>query len=154
MDLDSVFPNHTRTEHKATRDDLPIADFKILHYAPRGEGPHFYLTHGAAENGSDFLLLSPREHAGHVDLLTSVAYYQCFYGLGVGSFYKYARGYFPESHLNRLYVSAGLPLAVPALWLVPVTEDEEKFAKAKGTAELEKLLATIDPLDEKRSSVV
>jgi hypothetical protein len=152
MNLDALFPGRARSEHAPSRDDLPLASLKVLHVAPAGLEPHVYVTHGAAEHGREFLLLSRRAFEGHLDLLTSVAYFQCFYGLDVGTTYKFARGYFPGSTLNRLLVSSRE--VVPGFaWLVPITEDEEKLARSRGAGALEELLARVDTLAEDRSSV-
>ncbi len=152
MDLDALFPGRSRSEHPPSRDDVPLESFKIVHVAPTGNEPHVYVTQGASEHGREFLVLSRRAFEGHVELLTSVAYFQSFYGLDVGSTYKFARGYYPGSTLNRLLVSARE--VVPGVaCLVPITEDEEKLVRAKGAAALEELLASADTLAEDRPSV-
>jgi hypothetical protein len=153
MDLDALFPGRSRSEHAPSRDDVPLASFKIVHVAPAGDEPHIYVTRGAAEHGHEFLLLSRKTFEGHVELLTSVAYFQSFYGLDVGSTYKFARGYYPGSTLNRLLVSAR-EVAPGFAWLIPITEDEEKLVRAKGAPALEELLASADTLAEDRPSVV
>lgn len=152
MDLSTIFPGRERFPHPPSRDDLPLASFQVVHVAPAADEPHAYVTEGASEHGHEFLVLSRRAFFGHVDLLTSVAYFQSFYGLDEGSIYKFARGYFPGSPLNRLLVSARKPVAGFA-WLVPITEDEERFARAHGAGALEERLAAADVLAESRASV-
>ena len=103
MDLDALFPGQERTTHKPTRDDLPLAAFEVIHVAG---APHVYVTRGAVEHGRDFALYAPKADAWLVDVLTSVAYFQSFYGLEVGQTYKFARGWLPGSMLNRFLVSS------------------------------------------------
>jgi hypothetical protein len=150
MDLDALFPGCERTTHKPTRDDLPLASFEVIHVA---SAPHVYFTRGAAEHGIEFALLAPKADAWLVDVLTSVAYYQSFYGLEVGQSYKFARGWLPGSMLNRLLVSTQ-ELAPGVARLLPITEDEEKHAKRHGAPVLEALLAKVDALAVDRASVV
>jgi hypothetical protein len=149
MNLDVLYPGQERTTHKPTRDDLPLAAFEVIHVAG---APHVYITRGAAEHGRDFALLSPKADAWLVDVLTSVAYYQSFYGLEIGQTYKFARGWLPGSMLNRLLVSSQ-ELAPGVARLLPITEDEEKHAKRHGAPALEALLAGVDALAVDRASV-
>jgi hypothetical protein len=153
MDLEALFPGRARTEHAATRDDMPLASFAVVHLAPADGEPHLYVTRGASEHGHEFALLSRRAFDGHVGLLTSVAYFQSFYGLEPGSTYKFAHGYFPGSTLNRLLVSARDDLPGFA-WLVPITDDEEKYVRKHGAAALAERLARADLLAEERTPVV
>jgi hypothetical protein len=153
MDLDALFPGRERRSHGATRDDLPLERFEVVHVAPGAPGEaHVYLTQGAGETGSELVILSPREDAWLVDVLTSVAYFQCFYGFERGDAYKYARGWLPNSMLNRLLAASTSPVE-GFLRLVPITEDEEKLAKKQGAAALEALLASVDPLAVDRASL-
>lgn len=155
MDLDALFPGRARTAHEPARDDLPLEKFEVVHVEPADASqPHVYLTLGAAEHGHEFVLLAPRaEDAWLVDVLTSVAYFQSFYGLEVGQTYKFARGWLPGSMLNRLLLHSK-PEVDGFVRLVPITEDEEKHAKKHGAPALEERLARVDALAVDRSSVV
>jgi hypothetical protein len=154
MDLDALFPGRARTAHPSPRDDLPLASFSVVHVAPAAAAePPVYRTQGAAEHGHEFVLLSPRqEDAWLVDVLTSVAYFQSFYGLEVGQTYKFAFGWLPGSQLNRLFAHSATEVQ-GFVRLIPITEDEEKLVKKQGAAALEGLLRGKDLLAVERPSV-
>ena len=83
------------------REVLP--ELAIVSAVPSGERPWLYATLGASEatrdepTGLEFFLLSPSEERTHRDTLSSVAYFNSFYGLEAGRTFKVGRGWFPDA---------------------------------------------------------
>ncbi|MEZ0231092.1 MAG: hypothetical protein ACAI25_20925 [Planctomycetota bacterium] len=151
MDLSALFPGRETTSHPPPRDDLPLAKFEVVHVAPSGDEPHVYVTQGASEHGHEFLLYTPKSDPWFIDVLTSVSYYQSFYGLELGQTYKFARGWLPGSQLNRLLLHS--ERVGDFVRLVPITEDEEKLVKSQGAPALEARLQGADLLAVDRAPV-
>lgn len=154
-----------------------IAELAILRVRPTAPSePWVYVSIGAWEatkddgagDGFEFAILSPVESRTHIDTLSTAAYFHSFYGLAPGRTLKVARGWLPDSMLDRVLVSLPTPLppalelcdaggrAVRFLWLRPITRDEERFSKEHGVPALERTLEErrVDPLARDRDSVV
>jgi hypothetical protein len=131
--------------------------FRVIRVAPRPQRREWvYLSVGAwevdhdAERGLEFLIVAPTDDARIVELLTMTAYYHRDFHLGLGHTFPIGDGWLYDSACNYLLVSLPYPFGpqlewcclqdsghVRFLWLLPITEAENRFRHECGLETLE-----------------
>jgi hypothetical protein len=151
-------------------------EFRVLEFPPRpGRRVWIYATVGmsirspsAKPYGIEVHLLSPIPYAGHVELLTALAFYHhTGRALDLGSTVNLGRPWLPQSVcsfglLAAPYLDVRAAEWVPSqtarcLWLVPITAAEREFHRHHGLGALEKAFEqspAFNYLDPARRAVV
>lgn len=156
-----------------------IPGFEVCQISPvEPSDPWVYMSCGASSvvSGVDFplefLITSPQATGQHIETLTMVAYLHSDprYRLKLGSIIEIGRPWLGSSGFMNLLVSLPYPFGpsvewllrdndlpdIRVLWLLPISDAERDFARAKGVESLERRFdaAAIDAIDPKRPSVV
>jgi hypothetical protein len=172
-----------REQDEATWDRGPVQGsvpgFRVRRVTPRAKGePWVYVTLGVAQlrdehdHGAEFVLLTPEEDPGNVELLAMVAHFHSdpkYRSLGVGRVIDIGRPWVAGAASDHLLVSPAYPFPpsferldldggghVQFLWLVPITDAEAEYLHREGMDALEAKLeeSGAEMADPRRTSVV
>jgi Suppressor of fused protein (SUFU) len=116
----------------------------------------------------EFVLVAPEASDRHVELLAMTTYYHRKTALGLGHTFPLGQPWLPDSSLDHMLVSRPYPfgadfeiferegMLVQMLWLLPITEAERDFKRARGLEELESRFdsAAIEYWDPSRASII
>jgi len=147
--------------------------FRVCEFAPSAERSMWtYATLGMSLGMSDdpieIHIVSPVQERSLVELLTAIAHYhRTGARLGVGHTINFGRPWLPESGCRFGLISlpyldgpeleefGWLDSLVRCLWLIPITEAEREFKKARGLDDLEALFEEkgLDYLNPHRASI-
>ena len=153
-------------------EDL-IPEFRVRRVAPSvPSDPWLYLTvvvSSVGTEGLEFVLMSPVESPRHVETLAMVASFIADprSSVSLGQTLNVGRPWIEGSDADHLLVSLPYPFGpslekctvgqevVTVLWLLPIHQEEARFAHERGVEALEQLFDAegIDFLDPSRSSV-
>lgn len=159
-------------DRELIHDILP--SFDVLKFKPnKKRNSWIYATCGMSENdkeqGLEIFILSPTENDFLITLLTAIAHYHASGNtLDLGHTVNFGCGWYEESRCDHGLIS--LPyldgpdlewmetksVNIRFLWLIPITQEELQYKKAKGMEALECLFeeANFNYIDPFRKSVI
>jgi len=155
-----------------------LPKFMVIRITPaRWREPWKYISLGASEpaledgRGIEFVILSKTETPRHVETLAMMAHYQADPSVrrDLGAIVRLGYPWMEESRCDRFLISLPYPLGsdfelcqlddahlVRFLWLLPITESEDRFIRSSGVEAFERRLeeSGLDPVNPKRRAIV